>query len=187
MVENNNIVTCVCPNCKHAIRITRPEKPGRYKYSCPACKQPFAVCFKPEKQDTVEDKHDTPTEESHVARKFDDHCKYRTIGGLVVRLRGVFGRTKVFPLVEGKQLIGRTSERMPSAIMFDDPCMSRQSVELNVERCDDSTGQYFVYVMNVLRQKNPVKHNGEDIDNGEEIILHIGDTIELGRTVLTLK
>lgn len=187
MEEKNSIVTCVCPHCKQTIRINRPEKPGRYKYSCTACGKPFAISFKPEKTADEEETAQEKQEETHVSRKVEDRDRYRTIGGLVEKRSGLFKKGRVFPLAEGRQTIGRSSERLPSDIMFDDPCMSRRSVEVNVERHNDAAGQCFVYVMTVKRQKNPVTHNGESIGNGEEIVLHIGDTIQLGQTVLTLR
>ena len=182
MSEKKNIITCACPHCKQSIRITRPETPGRYKYSCPLCGESFAVSFKPG-EETTKDKQ----EETHVSRKLEDRDCYRTIGGLVEKRRGLLGRSRAYPLLEGTQSIGRRSDTMPSDVMFDDSCMSRHSVEITVERHTDVFGLCFVYVMTVIRQKNPVMHNGEEIGNGEEIILHLGDTITLGRTVLTLK
>lgn len=182
MNEKKSIITCVCPHCKQSIRIRKPEKPGRYKYSCSSCGEAFAVSFLPE-QDEKEKKQ----EETQVSRKVEDIDCYRTIGGLVEKKRGLFGRSHVYPLKEGTQSIGRKSETIPSDIMFDDPCMSRHSIEVTVERHSDVRGQCFVYVLNVIRQKNPIKHNGEEIKKGEEIILHLGDTINLGQTVLTLR
>ncbi|MBO5428129.1 MAG: FHA domain-containing protein [Prevotella sp.] len=182
MEEQETIMTCVCPHCKATIRIKSPAKSGRYKYTCTKCGKPFAVAFDGEKQEQHDSEPDT-----HVTRKLEDRDRYRTIGGLVERRQGLFGKNKVWPLAEGKQTIGRESVNSPSDIMFNDVCMSRQSVELNVERHQDTTGQCFVYVLTVKRQKNPILHNNEPLSDGEEIILHIGDTITLGQTVLTLK
>lgn len=196
MEEKNDILTCVCPHCKAKIRIKRPAKGGRYKYMCTQCGKPFVVAFEeaepkgdPPANDAGEEQGqaDGGQEDTHVTRKLEDRDRYRTIGGLVERHRGFFGRDRVWPLSEGRQLIGRTSGSHPSDIMFADVCMSRQSVELNVERHQDAMGQCFAYVLTVRKQKNPVLHNGEPLADGEEIILHIGDTIKLGQTVLTLK
>lgn len=191
-----NIVTCTCPHCGQAIRIKRPAKAGRYKYSCTQCKQPFLITFKDEVASQPQLSSSSPERESHkesevadrpVRRVFAERDRYKTIGGLVEKGKGFFAKSRVIPLSEGTVTIGRRSSRMPSDISFDDPGMSRQSVEITVVRQTDEQGQAFSYILKPLRLKNPILHNGEELTLDDEIILHIGDTLKLGQTILTLK
>lgn len=203
MEENQIIMACGCPSCGEQVRFRKPAKGGKYKFACPKCKETFVVEI-PDDEAPAEQ----PTENAEAPaapqaaekpaaaeqpavpetkRVWRPNDRYTTIGGLREKHRGFFGKDKVHPLREGRQLLGRMDDRNPSDIMFDDPHISRQSIEINVETQQEGGSRYFIYVMTVKRQMNPVMHNGEPLQNGEEIILHIGDTIKVGKTHLTLQ
>ncbi len=189
------IIECTCPHCKNVVRIRKAQKPGKYKYVCPSCKQPFAVTFQEEEPPSILHEKEKSSEEQTSQQSEDNEntvgCftsegRYNTIGGLVEKRKGLFKKDRVHPLAERKIIIGRKNDNFPSDIMFDDRYMSRQSLELTVEKQEDARGQYFTYVLKVLRQRNPILHNGEPLSDGEEIVLHLGDTITVGKTVLIL-
>lgn len=189
------VIECTCPHCKNVVRIRKAKKPGKYKYVCPSCKQPFAVTFKEEEpldiphegeQQGAEQTSSQNMGNENTAGGFASEDGYNTIGGLVEKRKGLFKKDRVHPLAEKKILIGRKSDNFPSDIMFDDRYMSRQSLELTVEKHENVRGQYFTYVLKVLRQRNQILHNGEPLSDGEEIVLHIGDIITIGKTVLEL-
>lgn len=180
-------LSCVCPHCKQTITIRRPAAPGRYKYTCTACKEPFAITFKEESTDAAQPRKDDETSCPVEVAQLNRHL-YATIGGLRRKRRGLFGRKQpLIPLRAGRQLIGREDSDYPSDIAFDDPMMSRQSVELTVEQHGSNDGQGYSYVLRVRRQLNPVMHNGQPLRQGEVVVLGIGDTITLGSTTLILQ
>ncbi len=179
-------LSCVCPQCKQTITIRRPDSPGRYKYTCTACKEAFAITFKDENVDAAQpQKYDgniRPVEAAQLNRRL-----YATIGGLRKKRRGLFSRQKpLIPLRAGKQLIGRLDSDYPSDIAFDDPMMSRQSVELTVEQHGANNSGYS-YILKVRRLLNPVIHNGQPLQQGEIVVLAVGDSITLGNTTLILQ
>lgn len=175
--------SCVCPHCKQTIHIRRPAAPGRYKYTCTACGEPFAIAFKEETQPLNDEEETHPVEVAQLNRHL-----YATIGGLRKKRSGLFGRKQpLIPLRAGRQLIGREDSDYPSDIAFDDPRMSRQSVELTVEQHGSSDGCGYSYVLRVRRLLNPVMHNGMSLRQGEVVVLSIGDTITLGNTTLILQ
>lgn len=178
--------SCVCPHCKQTIIIRRPSVPGRYKYTCTACKEAFAITFKDDNACAAKpqkaDEGPRPVEEVLLNRRL-----YATVGGLRKKCRGLFARRQsLMPLRIGSQLIGRENDAYPSDIAFDDPAMSRQSVELVVEQHEGKNMGYS-YVMRVRRLLNPVMHNGQSLQQGEVVVLAVGDTITLGNTTLILQ
>lgn len=176
-------LSCVCPHCKQTITIRRPDTPGRYKYTCTACKEAFAIAFKDENAEAAQPSKDDNAPRPVEAAQLNRHL-YATVGGLRKKRRGLFGRQQpLIPLRAGRQLIGREDESYPSDISFDDPMMSRQSVELTVERHDGG----YSYVLRVRRMLNPVMHNAQPLRQGEVVVLAVGDSITLGNTTLILQ
>lgn len=132
-----------------------------------------------------EGKENTPLKEVIKVHKNEE--QYTTIGGLVEKHRGFFGKDKIHPLHLGTQTIGRNDQGNPSDISVNDDTVSRQSVELTVEQHNGEIGITYSYSLKVRRLKNPVLHNGTPLQRGEEIVLHIGDMITLGKTKLILR
>ena len=178
-------VSCVCPHCKQTINIRRPKSPGRYKYTCTSCKEAFAITFKEQETcaampQTYEEKS-RPVEEVQRSRHL-----YATVGGLREKRKGLFSRQPpLIPLHAGSQLIGREDSTYPSDISFGDPMMSRQSLELIVEQHESKNAGYS-YILKVRRMLNPVMHNEQQLEQGEEVVLAVGDTITLGSTTLVV-
>lgn len=189
----NNIMACVCPHCQQTVRIRRPQTPGRYKFTCTSCSKPFALSFKDETQmEETEEKTEAPTDAGghtpeNVVRVHRDNDRYTTIGGLIEKHRGFFGKDKTHPLHLGAQYIGRSDNKTPSDISLMDDTVSRQSLVLTVDQHRDDSGITYSYSLKVHRSKNPVLHNGVALLKDEEILLHINDVITVGKTRLILK
>lgn len=179
-------LSCVCPQCKQTITIRRPDTPGRYKYTCTACKEAFAITFKEENVDAAQPQKDDDKSRTVEVAQLNRHL-YATIGGLRKKRRGLFGpQQPLIPLRAGKQLIGRQDNAYPSDIAFDDSMMSRQSLELTVEQHGGNNSGYS-YILRVRRLLNPVMHNGQPLQQGEVVVLAVGDSITLGNTTLILQ
>lgn len=194
MSENNNtndILVCVCPHCKQTVRIRRPQKSGRFKFTCTSCAVPFAINFTDDTQMGKEASNvqEAKSEDSQgkVIKVHKSGDKYTTIGGLKEKRHGLFGKTIIHPLRLGTQTIGRDDRDTPSDISIKDDTISRQSLELTVTQHSDETNITYSYSLKVRRSKNPVLHNGIALCKGEEIVLHIDDVISVGKTKLTLK
>lgn len=88
-----------------------------------------------------------------------------------------------YQIYEGTITIGRQDPVVTSDIMYNnDPEMSRQSIQLSVI----PTYQGVVCRLRVLKATNPVLVGNHTLVTGEEAAVNIGDTIRLGRTLLTI-
>ena len=88
-----------------------------------------------------------------------------------------------YRLYTGTTIVGRRDAKTPSDIQFDDPEMSRRSVQLDVEM---QNGMMTVS-LTVLKDLNPVLINGHRLPQGMSVRLINGTKIKLGQTVLTFK
>lgn len=88
-----------------------------------------------------------------------------------------------YRLYTGTTIVGRKDPKTPSDIQFDDPEMSRRSVQLDVEM---QNGMITVS-MTVLKDLNPVLVNGHRLPQGKSVHLINGTKIKLGQTELTFK
>jgi hypothetical protein len=106
-----------------------------------------------------------------------------------------FTKTDTFPLVEGVNRIGRCSQDADSSInisiVTSDAYMSRYHCELEVRRVNHKL-EYIISDKSTRRKKQST--NGTYINAShrrllpsEEVIIHDGDTIQLGATKLVLK
>ena len=87
-------------------------------------------------------------------------------------------------LRDGKQVIGRRDvDVIPDIAIDDDPYISRRSVEIDVQLT--KTG--YKFVVNVLKSTNPVLHNKRVMTQGFPEYLNFGDTLQIGKTLLTFE
>lgn len=189
MEEKNDILTCNCPLCGKSMRIRRPAKEGKYKFTCTHCKQAFALTYKDERQESTPQ----PQEESNNVKITPPPMlqpvdpRYMTIGGLLECKTGFFSKDKVHSLHVGVVTIGRKDSVCPSDIMFDDPTISRRSLKLQIEKKKNNSTSYYTYIMTVQKATNPVIYNGEALVEGDIVELKIDDIIIIGQTKLILK
>lgn len=105
-------------------------------------------------------------------------------GMLCWKTGSLMRRTKSFRLLRGSNTVGRYDPDMPSTVMISgDDEMSRQSVEINVVRKLQFPD--YVYELRVLRSTNSVLVNGRQVGYGLTVQLNYGDTICMGRTVIS--
>lgn len=171
------------------MRIRRPSKEGRYKYTCVHCKQPFALTYIDERQGTTDDSQKNPegvtAPPQPPLQPIDS--RYMTIGGLQECKKRFFSKNKLHALHEGVITIGRKDSASPSDIMFDDPTVSRQSLKLLVDKKKSSNVTYYTYNLIVQKATNPVIYNGDVLVEGDVVELKIEDSIIIGQTKLILK
>lgn len=105
-------------------------------------------------------------------------------GMLCWKTGSLMRRTKSFRLLRGINTLGRYDPEMPSTVMISgDDEMSRQSVEINVVQ--NLQFHDYIYELRVLRSTNSVFVNGRQVECGLTVQLNYGDTICMGRTVIS--
>ena len=96
---------------------------------------------------------------------------------------GFFSKSVRFRLFTGTTIVGRKDSKTPSDIQFDDPEMSRRSVQLDVEMHNGVT----TVILTVLKDLNPVLVNGIRVPQGDSVRLISETRIKMGQTELTFK
>ncbi len=96
---------------------------------------------------------------------------------------GSFFSSKHFQLGENTITIGRKDKDEPSDVSLDDSYVSRRSAK--IEPIIDKKG--FLYKFTVLRASNPIFINNHEVKLGSSFFLNFGDTIKMGKTILTFK
>lgn len=189
MEEKNDILICKCPLCGESMRIRRPAKEGKYKYTCKHCQQAFALTYKDERQketpQSQKNSEKTTIQPQIISQAVDP--RYMTVGGLLELRKGFFSKNKMHSLREGVVTIGRKDSASPSDIMFDDPTISRQSLMLQVEKKNNNNVTYYSYNLTVRKATNPVIYNGDMLLEGDIVELKIDDEITIGQTKLILR
>lgn len=154
-----------CPHCgKKGVKFT-PQKTGRQLLQCPACKGKMDI---------------TVTEVTQIISMGTPMQRYH--GKFV--LNRSFKKSLEWLLRDGKQVIGRRDANVLSDIAIDDdPYISRRSVEIDAQLT--KTG--YKFVVNVLKSTNPVLHNKRTMTPGFPEFLNFGDTLQIGKTLLTFE
>jgi len=86
-------------------------------------------------------------------------------------------------LLDGSTLIGRKDPVKKSDIQFNDPEMSRQSVQIDAE----PRNGIMSFTLTVLKDLNPVLVNGCRVPQGMSVLLKSGVKIKMGQTTITFK
>ena len=86
-------------------------------------------------------------------------------------------------LLDGSTLIGRKDPVKKSDIQFNDPEMSRQSVQIDAE----PRNGVMSFTLTVLKDLNPVLVNGRRVPQGMSVLLRSGVKIKMGQTTITFK
>lgn len=105
-------------------------------------------------------------------------------GMLCWKSGAIMRRSKSYRLMRGRNTVGRYDPEKPSVVMISgDDEMSRQSVEINVipkQGIND-----YLYELRVLRATNTVFVNGRPVGYGLTVQLNYGDTLCMGRTIIS--
>ena len=86
-------------------------------------------------------------------------------------------------LLTGTTIIGRKDPVKKSDIQFNDPEMSRQSVQIDAE----PRNGVMSFTLTVLKDLNPVLVNGRRVPQGMSVLLRSGVKIKMGQTTITFK
>lgn len=171
--------TLVCPNC-HS-RLTVADQPGleNKNLECPKCKFKAKVSvFMTGAASTGG--HGADTESTRIV--FD--APVRLAPG---RFR-VAQTNEVFQLRLGSQTIGRRAQAPRADLLigsstYSDPYMSRTQAKVEVI----SVGTGLQHRLYDIGAPNIMQVNGHDVPRGGVIVLHTGDKVTLGQTVLILE
>lgn len=90
---------------------------------------------------------------------------------------------KEYELRKGVHYIGREDDELTSDFVIKDKYASKRSLRIDV---NENAGR-LVYKLTVERALNPVFHNNQQLAIGDIVYLNFGDTIKLGKTLLTLQ
>ncbi|WP_291528413.1 FHA domain-containing protein [Bacteroides sp. UBA939] len=191
-----------CPKCAHTAPLAEfREVPTRTIY-CPECNAPFTIrqdkppktikCSKCGLTNLTAKFTDVP--QAVIKEAPDDIPTDTSLGddsGRMYRpakLRmqkdegGWKGTVRDFTLVRGRNVLGRQSPNSSADIRFPttDTYMSKNHAVIDVVmKPKDST---FEHLLSDNRSTNGTFHNGNRLEQGDEIILSPGDTLRMGRT-----
>ena len=96
---------------------------------------------------------------------------------------GMLSSATKIRLLDGSTLIGRKDPVKKSDIQFNDPEMSRQSVQIDAE----PRNGVMSFTLTVLKDLNPVLVNGRRVPQGMSVLLRSGVKIKMGQTTITFK
>ncbi|MBP5687150.1 MAG: FHA domain-containing protein [Muribaculaceae bacterium] len=105
-------------------------------------------------------------------------------GMLTWKTGSFISRSQSHRLRPGRTTIGRFDPDLPSTVMITgDDEMSRQSVEISAVL---RQGSYdYTYELRILRSTNKIFVNNRVVENGMTVLLNYGDTICMGKTVIS--
>lgn len=196
MADTNLLVlNCSNPECNKAFRVKCPDKNGTFKVICPVCKQvkyirlgePVPVV----EQSSTSTVVPAPQQQSAPTTQVFNHSEAIMLDkGQLIRIKR-FWRNATYPLREGSNLIGRADDKLPSHISIDDdPTISRQSVEISVNKT--KFGGYSIS-FSVLNASNPItysiynavtkQYSDRILQIGDTLSMHYGDRIKLGKSL----
>lgn len=179
-----------CPHCNVVLDVKNSNNETTKQIRCPNCNKTLQVKFQ---QEQVLEAH---TFLGPKVGGIDGTTQY---GG------GINGRTQLacptsfersnvrleldgkdYPLVEGKNIIGRKGSSSEATVQLDtsDRYLSRQHCQIIVTRLPDGTMKA---VLSNYMNKNRTTVNNQLIEEGDEIRLADGYTITMGHTTVRFK
>lgn len=166
------MISIRCPHCRIALKVDRAKLPPDItSFRCPKCKEPIPVSILPQEGNAVPD-------ETALIKPLK-----RIIGTLTV-IGDSETPEQMFPLYEGKIIIGRQSSgatRTNIAIQTGDKSMSREHICIEVKK--DAKGGY-KHFLSDNNSKNHTLYNSNYLGEGEVVVLNDNDEIIIGRTIL---
>lgn len=164
-----------CPHCGAVLKVLAKSGIENKTITCPACKE--SSLFKNYKQIIQNE------EETKVHYKNDEKTQYASdkvsaIGCL--RIKGSSGKS--YPLVKGKNLVGRKADSSSARIqLIADNHMSREHLLIEVMEVE---GQGLVHYLSLAKEAvNPTWINNERLLFGDSVILEPGAEIKMPSSV----
>jgi hypothetical protein len=164
-----------CPSCGVVLKVTNSKNEPVKRFACPKCAKPILVPFyklRPEDGETQMDGKGEAQSTQLASSELQQSCNL-TCGG------------KEYELAIGSYSIGRQAVTSTADIQIDtdDLYMSREHAMMNVRRLAD--GGIKVDISN-LKNKNTTLVNDYMLQPGDAIVVHDGDTIKMGNTIVTV-
>lgn len=170
-----------CPSCGVVLRVTNSRNEPVKRFACPKCSKHILVPFfklnkeRENAEDGVTLMDGKGAAQSTQLASSDLHQSCRLIC-----------EGKEYDLPIGSYSIGRQAVTSTADIQIDsqDLYMSREHALLNVRRLAD--GGIKVDICN-LKNKNMTQVNDYMLVQGDAIVLHDGDKVKMGNTVMTIQ
>ncbi len=164
-----------CPGCNVVLKVTNSKNEPVKRFACPKCGKAILVPFyklQPEDGETQMDGKGEAQSTQLATSEMQQSC--------VLHCEG-----KEYELPIGSYSVGRKAVTSTADIQIDtdDLYMSREHAMMNVRRLPD--GGIKVDICN-LKNKNTTQVNDYLLEPGDAIVMHDGDTIKMGNTLLTI-
>ncbi len=167
------MIAVKCPHCHVGLKVDEGKIPlGITSFKCPKCKESIPLSLLSAKGNLQEADSDTILV-----------TPVKTGIGRLTVLPDADTPEQMFPLCEGKVIIGRKSSasRATLAVVTADRTMSREHICVEVKK--DPKGGY-KHLLTDNNSKNHTLYNNNYLENGEVVVLNDNDEIIIGRTVL---
>ena len=163
-----------CPQCNSILEVKNTAGERVKNIVCPVCKKQLQVLFPDDDGKTIyggvpDDGHTViPTQQ-----KIESSCALIVDG-------------TEYELLLGRNTVGRKAATSVASLQFttSDMYMSRHHSVINVRRIAD--GSLRVSVMN-YENKNKTYVDGHPLEKDDEVILHDGSVIQMGKTQVRFK
>ena len=163
-----------CPGCGVVLRVTNSKDEPEKRFACPKCGKRIVVPFYKLKPEDGETQLDGKGGSQSTQLCGDD----------IMQSCFLLHEGKEYELTIGSNTVGRlaTTSIADVQIDSDDLFMSREHAVVNVRRLPN--GSLKIDISN-FKNKNTTKVNGLLLEHDDAIVLHDGDTIEMGNTSLS--
>lgn len=164
-----------CPNCRSVLSIEETPGIGDKMLSCPICR--FRAKVSVYQQQALGNNRHVSDDEEPTQVNFD--TMDRTIGSL-------FLGAKEYSLHKGPNTIGRKAQTGHAEVQLCDihgevdRYMSRQHAVITIKE----GGSGLEHHLQPTNPKNPIKVNGQPLQNADVVVLQWGDKLTFGHTEL---
>lgn len=163
-------IKIICPNCHSVLSIEEAPGISDKMLSCPICRFRAKVSVFQQQMLSRGSQNDDDDEPTQVTFGSMD----RTIGCLF------FGKEE-YSLHKGENTIGRKAKSGHAEVQIsDDRYMSRQHAVITIKE----GGSGLEHHLQPTNPKNPIKVNGQLLQNADVVVLQWGDRLTFGHTEL---
>lgn len=177
-----NTISVVCPNCRSRLSIQNVPGIQDKILGCPICKYKAKVSLYMMGQAGKggQGAADSPT---HIPGLSQQQQNADT-GQMRVIQTGQICELRMGSQVLGRLAASGTADLQIGSDNYKDAYMSRRHVQIDVVRNAQGGVEHHLVE---IGSKNIIQLNGKDIQRGDEIVLHFGDKLTLGKTEVMLE
>lgn len=171
-------IKITCPNCRSVLSIEETPGIGDKMLSCPICR--FRAKVSVYQQQSIGNNRQASDDDEPTQVNFDSMD--RTIGSL-------FLGAKEYSLHKGPNTIGRKAQTGHAEVQLCDihgevdRYMSRQHAVITIKE----GGSGLEHHLQPTNPKNPIKVNGQSLQNTDVVVLQWGDKLTFGHTELVFE